>query len=61
MVGGTPLSLLINPVYWLLTVIWFVFRFEPVSELFPFPIILAALVCLFVALLVMTGIYFLQK
>ena len=48
MVGGTPLSLLINPVYWLLTVIWFAFRFEPVSELFPFPIILGALVCLFV-------------
>jgi len=48
MVGGTPLSLLINPVYWLLTVIWFVLRFEPLSQLFPYPIILGALLCLFV-------------
>ncbi len=48
MVGGTPFSLLITPLYWLLTVIWFVFRYEPLSELFPFPIILGALVCLFV-------------
>ncbi len=48
MVGGTPFSLLINPVYWLLTVVWFVFRYEPLSELFPFPIILGGLVCLFV-------------
>ena len=48
MVGGTPFSLLINPLYWLLTVIWFVFRWEWLSQLFPFPIILGGLVCLFV-------------
>ncbi len=47
MVGGTPFCLLINPVYWLLTVLWFVFRWEGVSNLFPFPIILWGLVCLF--------------
>ena len=52
MVGGTPLSLLINPVYWLLTVIWFAYRLEPLAQLFPFPIILGALVCLFVGNLV---------
>ncbi len=48
MVGGTPLSLLINPLYWTLTLLWFVLRWEGVTELFPFPIILWALVCLFV-------------
>jgi len=48
MIGGTPLCLLINPVYWTLTVIWFIFRWEALSVLFPFPIILWALICLFV-------------
>jgi len=47
MVGGTPLCLLINPAYWLLTLLWFVFRWEGVANLFPFPIILWGLVCLF--------------
>jgi len=47
MVGGTPLSLLINPIFWTLTLLWFVFRWEGVTRLFPFPIILWALVCLF--------------
>lgn len=47
MIGGTPICLLINPVYWCLTVIWFVFRWEALGGLFPFPIILWALVCLF--------------
>ena len=47
MVAGTPLSLLISPIYWTLTLLWFVFRWEGVTELFPFPIILWGLICLF--------------
>lgn len=47
MVGGTPLSLLINPLYWALTLLWFTLRWEGVTQYFPFPIILWALVCLF--------------
>jgi hypothetical protein len=47
MVGGTPFCLLINPIYWVLTALWFIFRWEGVSALFPFPIILWGLVCLF--------------
>jgi cellulose synthase/poly-beta-1,6-N-acetylglucosamine synthase-like glycosyltransferase len=47
MVGGTFLSLLINPLYWALTLLWFVLRWEGVSHLFPFPVILWALICLF--------------
>jgi len=47
LVGGTPLCLLINPIYWTLTVLWFVFKWEGLAVLFPFPIILWALVCLF--------------
>ena len=47
MVAGTPLSLLINPIYWTQTLIWFLFRWEGLEGLFPFPIILWGLVCLF--------------
>jgi hypothetical protein len=47
MVGGTFVSLLVNPVYWTLTLLWFAWRWEPLSRFFPFPVILWALVCLF--------------
>jgi len=47
MVGGTPLSLLVNPMYWLLTLGWFVLRLESVAVLFPFPVVLWGLICLF--------------
>lgn len=47
MVGGTFLCLLINPIYWALTTAWFVFRLEDLSILFPFPLILWGLLCLF--------------
>lgn len=48
MIGGTPVCLLINPVYWLLALFWVIFRSEQVAEFFPFPVILFAAVCLFV-------------
>jgi len=48
LVGGTALSLLINPLYWFFTTAWFVFRWEAFSHLFPFPLILWGLICLFV-------------
>jgi len=47
-IGGTPFCLLINPFYWLMTLSWFAFRWESMASFFPFPIILWALVCLFV-------------
>jgi len=47
MVGGTSLCLLINPLYWFLTTAWFAFRFEAFSHLFPFPLILWGMLCLF--------------
>ena len=47
MIGGTPLSLLINPIYWLMTVLWFGARMEGLATLFPYPIILGGLLCLF--------------
>ena len=47
-VGGTFVCQLINPIYWFFTLTWFVFRWEALSLLFPFPLILWGLVCLFV-------------
>ena len=46
-IGGTFVCLLVNPIYWILTSAWFIFRWEGLSALFPFPLILWGLVCLF--------------
>ncbi len=46
-VGGTFLCLLLNPIYWILATAWFVFRWEDVSILFPYPLIIWGLLCLF--------------
>ena len=48
MIGGTPLCLLINPLYWLMALAWVVFRSEQVAVFFPFPIILFGAACLFI-------------
>jgi cellulose synthase/poly-beta-1,6-N-acetylglucosamine synthase-like glycosyltransferase len=48
MVGGTFLCLLINPIYWMLALLWFTFRWRTFGELFPYPLILWGLLCLFV-------------
>src|SRR5687768_5143458 len=34
-VGGTPLLALLNPLFWLLTIAWFIGRPEFIIELFP--------------------------
>lgn len=48
MVGGTFVCLLVNPIYWVLTLLWFTFRWETFGELFPYPLIVWGLLCLFV-------------
>jgi len=48
MIGGTPICLLINPVYWVLALFWVVFRSQEIALFFPFPIILFAALSLFV-------------
>ena len=47
MIGGTPICLLINPIYWALAGVWVVLRSEEVAGLFPYPTILAAMFSLF--------------
>jgi cellulose synthase/poly-beta-1,6-N-acetylglucosamine synthase-like glycosyltransferase len=47
LVGGGPFSVLINPLFWAMALVWFVFRPEGVSRLFPGPVFAAGAVCLF--------------
>ncbi|MBI3980282.1 MAG: glycosyltransferase [Chloroflexi bacterium] len=37
-VGGTFFGFLMNPIYWLITVLWFTTRWELIQEIFPTPI-----------------------
>jgi len=37
-IGGNIFTLIINPVYWLIAAVWFLFQFEFISSLFPGPI-----------------------
>lgn len=48
LIGGTPFCQLVNPVYWLLALLWFVLRPEGLSEFFPGPVFAMGAICLFV-------------
>jgi cellulose synthase/poly-beta-1,6-N-acetylglucosamine synthase-like glycosyltransferase len=45
--GGMFFSYLINPLYWLLTLAWIVFRTRVVGEYFPAPVFIMGFFCLF--------------
>jgi cellulose synthase/poly-beta-1,6-N-acetylglucosamine synthase-like glycosyltransferase len=44
-VGGTPLLAMLNPVFWIMTVLWFITRSTLILELFPMPVYYAGLLC----------------
>jgi cellulose synthase/poly-beta-1,6-N-acetylglucosamine synthase-like glycosyltransferase len=44
-VGGTPLLALLNPLFWMMTAIWFVLQPAFINQLFPGPVFFAALAC----------------
>src|SRR5262249_32265006 len=44
-VGGTPLLAIVNPAFWILTIIWFTVHPAFIKTLFPTPIFFAGLVC----------------
>jgi len=44
-VGGTPLLAMLNPVFWLMTILWFITRSTVILSLFPMPVYYAGLVC----------------
>ena len=47
LIGGVVFSALVNPFFWLMALVWFVFRPEGVAQLFPGPIFAAGAACLF--------------
>ena len=47
-IGGNFFSQLINPLYWILTLCWLIFKPDFVSQFFPLPIFIMGSVCLFV-------------
>jgi len=47
LIGGVTFSVLVNPVFWAMALVWFVFRPEGVAQLFPGPVFAAGAACLF--------------
>lgn len=47
LLGGLVLNVLLNPVFWILTLLWFLLRLEALSALFPGPIFFMGALCLF--------------
>ena len=45
-VGGTPLLALLNPIFWVLTIAWFVGRLEVIQDLFPWWLYYIGLACM---------------
>jgi cellulose synthase/poly-beta-1,6-N-acetylglucosamine synthase-like glycosyltransferase len=48
LVGGIVFSFLINPIYWILAMLWFTLRVETLTALFPGWVFAAGALCLFV-------------
>jgi cellulose synthase/poly-beta-1,6-N-acetylglucosamine synthase-like glycosyltransferase len=46
-VGGVFVGFLLNPIYWALAAVWFVGRWEPLTQLFPGAVFFLAATCLF--------------
>ncbi|MDT8391974.1 MAG: glycosyltransferase family 2 protein [Lentisphaeria bacterium] len=48
LVGASPLCQLVNPVYWILTLVWFFTRSSAFTAFFPPPVFVMAAACLFI-------------
>ncbi|MGB4595822.1 MAG: glycosyltransferase family 2 protein [Anaerolineaceae bacterium] len=55
-VGGTPFSAILNPIYWIMTILWFVAEPEFINRLFPTIVFFMGAICLFVGVFVFTYI-----
>jgi cellulose synthase/poly-beta-1,6-N-acetylglucosamine synthase-like glycosyltransferase len=47
-VGYNTLATLLNPLFWFLAILWFLFRIESLTSLFPGPVFAMGVTCLFV-------------
>ncbi len=52
--GGSIVTFLMNPLFWVLALIWFLFRIDVLTELFPLPIFALGALCLFAGNFVFT-------
>jgi len=57
LIGGVIFSALANPIFWAMALIWFLFRPEGISQLFPGPIFALGAACLFVGNIVFTYVH----
>ncbi|HBO33621.1 MAG TPA: hypothetical protein DD636_02605 [Anaerolineaceae bacterium] len=55
-VGGTFFSALMNPIYWIMTILWFVAKPEFISRLYPTAIFFMGAICMYVGMFVFTYI-----
>jgi cellulose synthase/poly-beta-1,6-N-acetylglucosamine synthase-like glycosyltransferase len=46
-VGGSVFATLLNPLFWFLAALWFLFRIEALTSLFPGPVFALGVTCLF--------------
>ena len=54
LIGGTFFSLLVNPIYWLMTSAWYFFRWDLIQLLFPGLIFFIGAICLYIGNFVFT-------
>ena len=47
LIGGVTFSVLVNPIFWIMAIVWFIFKPAGVAMLFPGPIFAAGAFCLF--------------
>jgi cellulose synthase/poly-beta-1,6-N-acetylglucosamine synthase-like glycosyltransferase len=47
LVGGIVFTFLVNPLYWALAILWFLFRTEALTSLFPWGVFAMGAICLF--------------
>lgn len=55
-VGGTPFTALMNPIYWIMTILWFVAEPEFINRLYPTIVFFMGAICMYVGVFVFTYI-----
>ena len=46
-IGGTFFTILLNPIYWIMTTLWYLFHLEIISTLFPTVVFFLGAICLY--------------
>ncbi|MCE1255392.1 MAG: glycosyl transferase, partial [Anaerolineae bacterium] len=54
LIGGTFFALLMNPIYWFMTTIWYLFRWDVIQSLYPSVIFYVGAICLYIGNFIFT-------